>query len=249
MKPVIGITSVQNTGNNTYVEEINWVDVDYVYCVEEAGGLPLVIPNLKSAEIFGNVLEVLDALVISGGGDLDPFYYGEDPLPYQGRTEPDRDRLEVALVRLAIERDLPLLGICRGIQVMVAAAGGKLYQDIHKQKAASIQHLQNAPRWHTTHGIAIEAGTILRDIMGTSALRVNSFHHQAAREIPPEFRVSAYAPDGIIEAIESPRHSFTVGVQWHPESLRSKEKSTALLFSATVRAAELAKEKKRSTGR
>lgn len=244
MNPVIGITSVQDEEGNIYTEKNIWLSLDYVRCIEGVGALPLVIPVLREKENYEHLLTMIDALVISGGHDLDPMYYQEEPHPDLGEIEPDRDKMEIALVQAALMIDLPILGICRGQQVLAVAAGGKLYQDIYKQEAATVKHYQKAPMWYTSHGITIEKDTLLSGVLRETETRVNSFHHQAIKKVPHGFRVSAYASDGIIEAIESTKHQFALGVQWHPESLSLNNVTTRLLFEATREAAITARERR-----
>lgn len=188
----------------------------------------------------GAALEGADGLVLSGGFDIDPRLFGEEPVPGLGRLEPDRDVWEVALVRAALRRDLPLLAICRGMQLLNVAVGGTVYQDLASQRPGSGKHFQDAPAWWPTHSVRIEPGSFLAAVLGCDGahgeevrgvpgagvppagsagftLAVNSFHHQAVREPAPGLRAVAVAPDGVVEAVESPGHRFVVGVQWHPE--------------------------------
>lgn len=165
--------------------------------------------------------EYVRGIVLSGGGDVDPFFYGEEPHPDSRRICPKRDVFEIALSRFALSANIPILGVCRGIQVLNIAAGGDIYQDIYSQLPGNqlIKHCQEAPQWYPTHGINIEAGTMLSSVMGGNKLRVNSYHHQAVRNVAPDFIVSACSEDGIIEAIESTEHHYALGLQCHPESL------------------------------
>lgn len=213
----------------------------YTAAVEMAGGAPVVLPlvdDLRLAEIY---LGALDGLLLAGGGDVDPARFGEDPLPELGRVDPERDALEIALARRALELDLPVLGICRGIQVLNVAVGGTLYQDLEAQVPHSLQHQQTAPRWYPIHEVRLEPESLLARIYQTESLRVNSFHHQAVRVVGQPFRVAAKSKDAVIEAVESRAHAFAVGVQWHPECMVERYPVQRLLFTAFVKAARAAR--------
>ena len=211
-RPVIGITGLYDAGKCTLLE-------GYYRSVLEAGGTPLVIPAFDDADAMVSLLDRVDALILSGGGDINPLYLGEEPLRELSSVNPARDWHELMLVRLAANRQIPILGICRGIQVMTAALGGKLYQDIYKEAAATLKHSQDTERHVATHSIRIASASRLSKIFGATNLPVNSFHHQAVKEAAPGFAVAALSPDGIIEAVESTEHKSMIGVQWHPECM------------------------------
>ncbi len=211
-RPIIGITGNYDAGKCTLLE-------GYYRSVLEAGGTPLIIPPSDDTDAMVSLLERVDALILSGGGDINPLYLGEEPLRELGGINPARDWHELMLVRLAANRQIPILGICRGIQVMTAAFGGKLYQDIYKEAAATLKHSQETDRHVATHTIHITSSSLLQRIFGTEALPVNTFHHQAVKEAAPGFTVSALSPDGLIEAVESTEHKSMIGVQWHPECM------------------------------
>lgn len=211
-RPIIGITGNYDAGKCTLLE-------GYYRSVLEAGGTPLIIPPCDDTDAMVSLLERVDALILSGGGDINPLYLGEEPLRELGGINPARDWHELMLVRLAANRQIPILGICRGIQVMTAAFGGKLYQDIYKEAAATLKHSQDTERHVATHTIHITSSSLLQRIFGTEALPVNTFHHQAVKEAAPGFTVSALSPDGLIEAVESTEHKSMIGVQWHPECM------------------------------
>lgn len=211
-RPIIGITGNYDAGKCTLLE-------GYYRSVLEAGGTPLIIPPSDDTDAMVSLLERVDALILSGGGDINPLYLGEEPLHELGGINPARDWHELMLVRLAANRQIPILGICRGIQVMTAAFGGKLYQDIYKEAAATLKHSQETDRHVATHTIHITSSSLLQRIFGTETLPVNTFHHQAVKEAAPGFTVSALSPDGLIEAVESTEHKSMIGVQWHPECM------------------------------
>lgn len=230
MKPRIGITCARDAAS----PERYALSSAYVEAVRRAGGLPLLLPALGAVD--GAEWErALDGLLLSGGGDVDPELYGEEPRVENGRIDPEADAFEIALCRAFLERAKPVLGVCRGAQLLNVAAGGDLYQDLFRQAKTRLQHVQRAPRWHGTHRVQIAPGSLLAAVAGAGSLRVNSFHHQAIRRVAPGFVASAHASDGVVEAVERPGHPFTLGVQWHPEHLR--DAAAAALFGAFVAAA------------
>lgn len=192
---------------------------DYTAAIAKAGGLPMVLPMMTEEGLILSLAERLDGLLLTGGVDLDPSYFGEEPIRQLGEVSPVRDEMEWKLTGEFLKRDKPIFAICRGMQILNAVAGGKLYQDLAAQKAPVLQHMQHAPRWHASHEIAIAPGTKLAEILQTERIRVNSFHHQAVKKVAPGFVVSAAARDGVTEAIESLEHRFALGVQWHPENM------------------------------
>ena len=211
-RPIIGITGNYNTGKCTLLE-------GYYRSVLEAGGTPLIIPPFDDTDAMVSLLDRVDALILSGGGDINPLYLGEEPSRELSSINPARDWHELMLVRLAANRQIPILGICRGMQVMMASFGGQLYQDIYKEASATLKHSQDTDRHVCTHTVRLAQGSRLAQIFETITLPVNSFHHQAVKEAAPSFAVSALSPDGIIEAVESTQHKSMIGVQWHPECM------------------------------
>ena len=211
-QPLIGITANYGDKGAELAEA-------YFRSILEAGGTPVIIPPFEDKDALMNTLDHLDGLLLSGGGDINPLFLGEEPSPRLGGINPRRDVPELLLVRLAYNRQLPILGICRGCQVLAAALGGSVHQDIHEGMpgARLIKHTQDLPREYASHSVHTEEGSLLRSIMQEETLTVNSFHHQAVREAGPHLRVSATAPDGVIEAVESCEHKSLLGVQWHPE--------------------------------
>ena len=230
-KPVIGITVAHGK------EELKtFPRVYYVTSVKEAGGLPLLLPPVESLNEAQEVLDLLDGLILTGGGDISPYFLGEDPLRGIGECQPERDSGELLLSKAALERDLPLLGICRGIQVLAVAAGGKIYQDIPSQHQGAMLHSQTAPRQFPWHEVELKDSLLAR-ILGEKRIAVNSLHHQAVSVIPQGFRLNALAPDGVIEGIEKSGAKFCVGVQWHPESMSGTGHSR-MLFKGLINACE-----------
>ena len=207
-RPLIGIT-----GN--YEDLTCKLAEGYYKQVVAAGGTPVIVPPLSSTETIVETLRHLDGLLLSGGADINPLYQGEEPIPALHGINRERDLPELLITRLAYDRQLPILGICRGIQTLAVALGGKVEQDIK----ASIKHSQEADRSEPTHTVAVDQDSTLYNIYGSPTLLVNSFHHQAVREPGSKLRVVAKAPDGIIEAVESAEFKSVLGVQWHPECL------------------------------
>ncbi len=210
-RPVIGITG--NYGDLTCK-----LGEGYYKQVVAAGGVPLIIPPVADAAVLTSILEKVDAVLLSGGADINPLYQGEDPIPQLGGINSERDLPELLLARMAFHRQLPMLGICRGIQTLAMALGGKVAQHI----STNIKHSQDADRSEPTHSVSIEKDSTLYNIYSgnqSPTLYVNSFHHQAVSEPGEHFRVVAKANDGVIEAIESAEFKPILGVQWHPECL------------------------------
>ena len=210
--PLIGIT-----GN--FGEKGCELAEGYYLSVVRAGGTPVAIPPHNDKEALVTLLETLDGIIFSGGGDINPLLLGEEPLPQLHSVCPKRDEPELFLAREAFHRQIPMLGICRGIQVMAAALGGKVWQDIYVQgEGAKIKHSQDMPRHCASHTVNLKEGSLIQSTFGNKpTLAVNSFHHQAVSDPGPHLQVSALSPDGIIEAVESSEHKALLGVQWHPE--------------------------------
>lgn len=209
-QPVIGIT-----GN--YEDLTCKLGKGYYDSVVRAGGTPLIIPPVADKAVLMSTLDRIDGLILSGGGDINPLYCGEEPVPGLHGINRERDLPELLIARLAYNRQLPMLGICRGIQTLAVALGGKVEQDIK----ASIKHSQDADRSEPTHSVDVVEDSTLYNIYGETLLHVNSFHHQAVREPGDKFRVVARSKDGIVEAMESAEYKSIVGVQWHPECMAS----------------------------
>lgn len=209
-RPVIGIT-----GN--YEDLTCKLGRGYYQSVVAAGGVPVVIPPVADKHVIINSLEHIDALILSGGSDINPLWAGEEPSPKLHGINQERDLPELLIARLAYNRQIPMLGICRGIQTLATAFGGKVAQDI--SDVATIKHSQDADRSEPTHSVIIDEDSSLFDIYKSTKVMVNSFHHQAVAEAGDKFRVVAKSPDGVIEAMESSEFKSILGVQWHPECL------------------------------
>ena len=225
-KPVIGLT-----GN--YGELACKLNEGYYKSIWRAGGVPVIIPPIADTDVLINTLEHIDGLLLTGGADFNPLYAGEEPSPRLGGINAERDLPELLIAQLAYNRQIPMLGICRGIQTLAMALGGKVQQDI--SDVAQIRHSQDADRSEPTHSVTIEPDSTLFNIYNKEKLFVNSFHHQAVCDPGERFRVTARSADGIIEAIESREYKSIIGVQWHPECMSSEDGSP--IFSWLVQQA------------
>ena len=208
----------------------------YVRALARSGAIPVVLPPLALALVPG-LLAPLAGVCLSGGPDIDPAAYGEEPHPDLGPVEPDLDAFELAVARHADAAGLPILGICRGAQTLNVARGGSLHQHLPAYADGSVDHRQTAAGNRVTHEVAVEPGSRLALALGADALSVNSFHHQAVERLGDGLRAVAWAPDGTVEGIEGADGRFVLGVQWHAETLDEVERAQARLFAALVDAA------------
>ncbi len=215
-RPIIGLTT-NHRDTDAFVRD------RYYKQIVEAGGVPILLPPTNDEAVLFSYIDLIDGFVITGGGDCDPRWQGEEASPLLGNVNEERDLPELLLARLAKNRQMPILGICRGMQMMATAYGGHVSQDIsldaNWQREKGIVHTQKEAREQATHTIVIDKNSILYDIYARERLDVNSFHHQTADKAPASFRVTAWAEDGVIEAIESAENKPFLGVQWHPEWL------------------------------
>ena len=232
MRPRIAITGILTETKFSFASQISQA---YTEGIIRAGGNPVLFP-LTSAEVDEQWLAGIDGLLLSGGEDVDPAYYGENPHIKQGKISPERDTQELKLIAMADKRKIPILAICRGLQILNVAHQGTLYQDIYSQIRGVIKHSQSAPRWYATHQITIDQGSRLHEIFVKKTIRVNSYHHQAVDRLAEGFKATAWADDGVIEAIEKIGEPFTVAVQWHPEEMWSSDPGQLELFRQFVEA-------------
>jgi len=230
MKPLIGVTSSYNTAEKNYT-----LPDSYVNAVERAGGTPILLPPTMEADTARH-LQLVDAIVLTGGVDVDPFLYGDLPIPQQGAIDPLRDAYELKLTRQALEQGKPILAICRGCQVLNVAAGGTLYQDLNVQVKGSMKHNQQAPTWYGSHTADLKEGSRLHGVYGKEKVAVNSFHHQGIKNCAPGFTETAWANDGVVEGMEYEGKPWVVGVQWHPERMIDGEHLK--IFQAFIKAAQ-----------
>lgn len=233
MKPVIGLTPSHDSKQHRYQ-----INDDYMQAVIRAGALPLVLPLTEDRETLDEACSRLDGLLLTGGADPSPSLYGEETLPVCGETDSVRDEAEMYLIKKCVRENIPFLAICRGFEIMIAAAGGTLYQDVETQRPDSLLHPRYEVPAEKVHGVSIEEGTMLRELCGTNEIKVNSRHHQGAKDVPEVLTISARAEDGLPEGVELSGHPFAIGVQWHPETLSAQSPEAQALFDALARQAE-----------
>lgn len=226
-KPVIGITMYVKDGTLTIPE-------NYVRAVEAAGGIPHLFSMSCNPSAVKSETEIVDGVIFSGGEDISPLRYGSQPCREIGKICAARDSAEVLIFQCARKRNIPILGICRGMQFINVMLGGTLLQDIPTQWNNPIQHKQLPAKDVATHTVTINKGTRLWDILKTSCVNVNSFHHQCVKDCSPQLRISAYSPDGVPEALESTGRANILGVQFHPEGLYEKDKVFLTLFEKFI---------------
>lgn len=228
MRPIVGITTYVTTATyGAWEEETALVPADYVRVIERAGGRPLLIP--PSDDGLEETLDVLDGLILSGGSDLDPGTYGHEPHPETGGVHEERDRAELALLQGALERDLPLLAVCRGSQILNVGLGGDLVQ--HLPDLVGHDEHKHTPGEYADHDVTVEPGTRLAELLGDRA-PVKSHHHQGFGRLGKGLHEAARAHDGTLEALEDPSRRFTLGVLWHPEAGEDQRLFEALVEEA-----------------
>lgn len=234
-KPIIGVVPLVDKQRDSY-----WMLPGYFEGVIEAGGVPVMLPLSDDETTLDQALSACDGLLITGGQDVSPAVYGEkDPatVALVGETSPERDVMEAALLPRAIENDLPVLGICRGIQVINALLGGTLWQDLPAQHPSAVEHHGKPPYDAPVHTVEVLPKTPLAAAISAGEHAVNSYHHQAVRELAPGLQAMAVSPDGLVEALWRPESRFLWAVQWHPEFAHRVDKAARQIFSAFVDAA------------
>lgn len=243
MKPLIGITCSMGQAISSLTQENppqlqHRMNDTYIRAVTQAGGIPVILPNNTDLSCVEEITEQLDGFLLSGGDDVDPLLFGERAMGKLGTVIPRRDHFEIALTRQVLEKtDKPLLGICRGIQIMNVAMGGTLHQDLPSD-GKLCHSLTMYPRNALTHRVQVLPDTQLAQIMGAGMGQVNSFHHQAVKQLADCFLCSAKSmEDAVVEALEMPGDRFVVGVQWHPEELTDRDEAKKL-FRSLILAAE-----------
>ena len=215
----------------------------YCEALRKTGAAPVLLPLVPhDPDCLTDIFDRLDGVFLTGGVDVDPSRYGEARHPMCGTTDADRDAVELMLLSYALERKLPVLAVCRGLQILNVACGGTLYQDVSAQVPAALKHdyfptPARPSRTYLAHDISVAPRTRLGELLGEPVVAVNSMHHQAIKELAPTLRASAFAPDGIIEAVEGTNGQFLVAVQWHPEELADTQPGQRRLFTSFVEAA------------
>lgn len=242
-RPVIGIAT-QTLPAVIGERQTCWImGRQYVEVLREVGGVPWLIPLLPGdPETLNEIFSRLDGVFLTGGVDVDPANYREPKQAFCGTTDPDRDAVEMMLLKYAREKHLPVLAVCRGIQILNVALGGTLYQDVAAQVPAALKHdffptPDQPSRKYLAHDITVTPGSRLQQIFGASLVPVNSMHHQAIKDLAPGLVPNAYAPDGIIEGVEGTNGQFLIAVQWHPEELTDSQPEMRRLFTTFIDAA------------
>lgn len=234
--PIVGVVPLCDRDRDSY-----WMLPGYFKGVLEAGGTPVMLPLTDDAEVLGGLLSVCDGILVTGGQDVSPTLYGEGGAVTAGLCGElceARDKMERVLIPMTVEKDVPILGICRGIQAINAVLGGTLWQDLPRQRPSEVEHHGQPPYEEPVHEVEVLASTPLAAAVGAGPYAVNSYHHQAIRELAAGLEPMAVAPDGIIEAIWRPSSSFLWAVQWHPEFSCEVDEKSRRVFGAFVQAAE-----------
>ena len=219
-RPVIGIAGnllVEKGGFSPGIER-SYVNDDYVAAVERSWGIPLILPVVRGQDAAEKQAELVDGILMSGGCDLDPLLYGEEPRRRLGFVHRDVDIFQLGIVRTALVRGQPILAVCRGMQLLNVACGGTLHQDLDEMGGAFVKHDQDRKRSCPSHTVIAEADSLLAELLGTSFV-VNSYHHQALKSLGRGLRVTSRAMDGVAESVEMEASPFVLGVQWHPEMM------------------------------
>lgn len=235
MKPLIGVTPLFDKDSHNY-----WINPKYMHGIETAGGLPVLLNLSADEEVWQAACDRMDGFLFTGGQDISPALYGEEQIPRFNYACPPRDTMETWMLRRLLEMDKPVLGICRGCQMINVVMGGTLYQDIPSQHPSELIHSQDGiiPRDESSHLVRLAPGSRVRQLMGgAEEVLVNSLHHEAVKDVAPGLVATAVATDGITEAVESPNHRFVLGVQWHPEFLWHKRQDMLAIFGGLIAAA------------
>lgn len=232
-KPFIGLTPSHDTTTDDLT-----MRPTYQRAIIMSGGIPIILPLEASEADLQTLANTLDGFLFTGGPDVHPFYFGEQTQAHCGNISKLRDTMELSLLRLAMKAKKPILGICRGIQVINIGLGGNIYQDLPSQWKEEFPVAHKQPFQYTipSHTIDVVADTLLADITGCKSLQVNSMHHQAVKDPAPGLRICGYAPNHLIEALDMPDYPFLLGVQWHPEYLFPTDHAAAQIFQAFIAA-------------
>lgn len=229
MKKIVGLIPLYDDEKQSY-----WMLPGYMRALELCGAVPIMLPLTDNEEELNDAYSICDGLLLTGGHDVSPELYGEEPGGHMGATCSLRDRMESCLFRKALEDDKPVLGICRGIQFMNAFLGGSLYQDLNTEYDSAVEHHMNPPYDRAAHKITVMENTILADIIGAGEHEVNSYHHQAVKKISDRATVMAVSEDSLVEAIAVKDRRFIVGIQWHPEFSYENDENSRKIVQAFV---------------
>ena len=229
MKPLIGVMPLWDEEKDSI-----WMLPGYTDGICGAGGLPVIFPFVSDEQDIAQLMESCDGFLLTGGDDVSPAIYGEEPLPGLTETCRKRDDLELAVLKKAVEADKPVLGICRGLQLINAALGGTLYQDLPTQHPSAVPHTMDPPYDAPVHEVTVEPGTPLHELLGKEIIGVNSYHHQAVKDLAAGLEVMAHSPDGLVEAFRRPESRFLWAVQWHPEFSYLTDGNSRKIFRAFV---------------
>lgn len=240
--PLIGMLCRHDRSLNYRRKPVNAQGEPYMRAISQAGGIPFLIPLNLPAASLRRLYDLASGIVLTGGGDVEPGFYNHPPHPTQGDVQPDRDEEEIQVSRWALSEGKPVLGICRGIQVMAVSAGGDLWQDIPSQLPDAELHRyaynnkNSRPDDYLAHAVNLLPGSRLARILETGTVWTNSMHHQAVRRAPDPLKIVGHSTDGVVEVIEHPDHPFFIGVQWHPEVLVDSQEAARRIFKAFVAA-------------
>lgn len=229
MKPIIGLVPLVDSEKDSY-----WMLPGYMEGITEAGGIPIMLPLTEDSDTMQRLVDTCDGFLLTGGHDVTPALYGEEPSPLCGECCPERDRMEAVLLADALAKDKSILGICRGIQFLNAVLGGTLYQDIPTQMASKEAHHQCPPYHLPSHNVTLDPESPLYQVLQKEQLSVNSYHHQGVKALSPKLTAMAWAPDGLVEAVYLPSRRFVWAVQWHPEFSYRQEEDSRKIFAAFV---------------
>lgn len=230
MRPLIGIVPLVDEKKDSL-----WMVPGYMNGVTRAGGIPVMLPLTSDSSVISRLLDEVQGILLTGGHDVDPRIYGEEPVPECGPKCLERDSMEKELLDQALKKDMPVLGICRGIQFLNAYLGGTLYQDLPSQFDSSVEHHMSPPYDVPVHSVSINEDSGLYKVLKTDKLEVNSYHHQAIKDKAESLKVMAVSEDGLIEAVEMPDRRFVWAVQWHPEFNYLKDENSLKIFEEFVR--------------
>ena len=230
-RPVIGLVPLYDDEKESY-----WMLPGYMTGLEEAGAIPVMMPLTENAEAIAQMTELFDGFLLTGGHDVDPALYGEAPIAECGAACTLRDRMEKKLLEQALQADKPVFGICRGIQFVNAHLGGTLYQDLPSQHPSEVEHHMTPPYDRPVHEVSVAKDSLLYQILGKEILTVNSYHHQAIRDLAPGLEAMAWSGDGLTEAVRMPDKRFVMALQWHPEFSCQVNENSRKLFAAFVNA-------------